>query len=95
MFDGSGAVTVDFAILTGLTVGLGYAVAGDVATGTTSLSRMISETLGGMSVASYEVSDDVSDEDEEDEDEDDEDEDDDDEDEDDEDEDDEDDEDED
>ena len=46
--DESGAVTVDWVVLTAAIVGLGIAVLTSVSTGTTSLAGTISSELSGM-----------------------------------------------
>ena len=46
----SGAVTVDWVVLTGATVGLGIATAGAIALGTSNLSGDVSEFMGGQSI---------------------------------------------
>jgi len=51
--DESGAVTVDWVVLTAAIVGLGIAVLTSVSTGTTSLADTISGELGSMTIADY------------------------------------------
>ncbi|PKP84085.1 MAG: hypothetical protein CVT80_10150 [Alphaproteobacteria bacterium HGW-Alphaproteobacteria-2] len=50
--DESGAVTVDWVVLTAAIVGLGIAVIAAVSTGTTSLGNNISTSLSGATVNS-------------------------------------------
>jgi len=51
--DESGAVTVDWVVLTAAIVGLGIAVLTSVSGGTTSLANKISNEINNMSVSSY------------------------------------------
>jgi len=51
--DESGAVTVDWVVLTAAIVGLGIAVLTSVSGGTTSLATKISNEINNMSVSSY------------------------------------------
>jgi len=51
--DESGAVTVDWVVLTAAIVGLGIAVLTSVSTGTTSLADTISGELGGMTIMDH------------------------------------------
>jgi len=51
--DESGAVTVDWVVLTAAIVGLGIAVLTSVSGGTTSLANKISNEINNMSVTSY------------------------------------------
>ena len=51
--DESGAVTVDWVVLTAAIVGLGIAVLTSVSGGTTTLAGTISSELSGMDVSSY------------------------------------------
>ncbi len=51
--DESGAVTVDWVVLTAAIVGLGIAVLTSVSGGTTTLAGTISSDLATMGVASY------------------------------------------
>jgi len=51
--DESGAVTVDWVVLTAAIVGLGIAVLSSVSSGTTTLAGTISSELGDMTIASY------------------------------------------
>jgi Flp pilus assembly pilin Flp len=53
--DESGAVTVDWVVLTAAIVGLGIAVIASVRTGTTDLATDIQESLSGGSVAALGV----------------------------------------
>lgn len=50
--DDSGAVTVDFVVITGGVIGLGLAVVGEVRSGAVDLAGGINASLGGASVAS-------------------------------------------
>ncbi|ALG89735.1 MAG: pilus assembly protein [Confluentimicrobium sp.] len=49
--DESGAVTVDWVVLTAAVVGLGFAVLGTVKGGLTTLGSAISTEVGGVTVA--------------------------------------------
>jgi hypothetical protein len=49
----SGAVTVDWVVLTGAIIGLGVAVMASVGTGTTGLADTVESTLEGTGIASY------------------------------------------
>ncbi len=51
--DESGAVTVDWVVLTAAIVGLGIAVLTSVSGGTTTLAEDISSELSGMGIADY------------------------------------------
>ncbi len=51
--DESGAVTVDWVVLTAAIVGLGIAVLTSVSGGTTTLADTISSELAGTTIASY------------------------------------------
>lgn len=51
--DETGAVTVDWVVLTAATVGLGYAVIGAVEQGLVDLATAISEELAGIEVQVY------------------------------------------
>jgi len=51
--DESGAVTVDWVVLTAAIVGLGIAVLTSVSGGTTTLAGTISSELSSMDVSSY------------------------------------------
>jgi len=51
--DESGAVTVDWVVLTAAIVGLGIAVLTSVSTGTTSLADTISGELDGMTIMDH------------------------------------------
>jgi Flp pilus assembly pilin Flp len=51
--DESGAVTVDWVVLTAAIVGLGIAVLTSVSGGTTSLADAISGELGGMTIMTH------------------------------------------
>jgi len=51
--DESGAVTVDWVVLTAAIVGLGIAVLTSVGNGTTSLADKISGDLASMTIATY------------------------------------------
>ncbi|MDY6858360.1 MAG: pilus assembly protein [Pseudomonadota bacterium] len=48
--DESGAVTVDWVVLTAAVVGLGFAVLGTVKTGLTTLGDSIASEVGGITV---------------------------------------------
>jgi Flp pilus assembly pilin Flp len=51
--DESGAVTVDWVVLTAAIIGLGVAVMTSVGTGTTKLADKIEANLGDTAIASY------------------------------------------
>jgi Flp pilus assembly pilin Flp len=55
--DESGAVTVDWVVLTAAIVGLGIAVLTSVSSGTTSLADTISTELGGMTIMEHGAAD--------------------------------------
>ncbi len=51
--DESGAVTVDWVVLTAAIIGLGVAVMTSVGKGTTGLAKTISDDLAGTKIAKY------------------------------------------
>jgi Flp pilus assembly pilin Flp len=55
--DESGAVTVDWVVLTAAIVGLGIAVLTSVSSGTTSLADTISSEVGGMTIMEHGAAD--------------------------------------